>query len=111
MIEPAKGIFDLVGELEAGEKSHNQGIVSVTHTPGFPPADIVSQIRAGNNSILGVMIESNLEAGNQPIPADLSQLKYGCSVTDGCIDWNTTEKTLREAATLLRDVLPGRLAD
>lgn len=74
-------------------------------------ADIVSQIRAGNNSILGVMIESNLEAGNQPIPADLSQLKYGCSVTDGCIDWNTTEKTLREAATLLRDVLPGRLAD
>lgn len=39
-IEPAKGIFDLVGELEAGEKSHNQGIISVTHTPGFPPADI-----------------------------------------------------------------------
>lgn len=39
-IEPAKGIFDLVAELEAGEKSHNQGIVSVTHTPGFPPADI-----------------------------------------------------------------------
>ncbi len=39
-VEPAKGIFDLVGELEAGEKSHNQGIVSVTHTPGFPPADI-----------------------------------------------------------------------
>jgi len=39
-IEPAKSIFDLVGELEAGEKSHNQGILSVTHTPGFPPADI-----------------------------------------------------------------------
>ncbi len=39
-IEPAKSIFDLVGELEAGERSHNQGIVSVTHTPGFPPADI-----------------------------------------------------------------------
>ncbi len=39
-IEPAKSIFDLVGELEAGGKSHNQGIVSVTHTPGFPPADI-----------------------------------------------------------------------
>src|SRR5258707_1815316 len=39
-IEPAKAIFDLVGELEAGEKSHNQGIVSVTHTPGFPTADI-----------------------------------------------------------------------
>ena len=39
-IEPAKSIFDLVGEIEAGGKSHNQGIVSVTHTPGFPPADI-----------------------------------------------------------------------
>ncbi|WP_415037238.1 3-deoxy-7-phosphoheptulonate synthase [Azonexus sp.] len=74
-------------------------------------ADVANQIRAGNGSILGVMIESNLEAGNQPIPADLSQLKYGCSVTDGCIGWDTTEKTLREAAILLRDVLPGRLAD
>ena len=39
-IEPAKGIFDLVRELERGERTHNQGIVSVTHTPGFPPADI-----------------------------------------------------------------------
>ncbi|HEY6979886.1 M81 family metallopeptidase [Reyranella sp.] len=39
-IEPAKGIFDLVRELEGGERTHNQGIVSVTHTPGFPPADI-----------------------------------------------------------------------
>ena len=73
-------------------------------------ADVVNQIRAGNKSILGVMIESNIEAGNQPIPADLSQLKYGCSVTDGCIGWDTTEKTLRDAAVLLRDVLPERLS-
>ncbi len=71
--------------------------------------DVVNQIRAGNKSILGVMIESNIEPGNQPIPADLSQLKYGCSVTDGCIGWNTTEKTIRDAAVLLRDVLPERL--
>ncbi len=74
-------------------------------------ADVVNQIRAGNKSILGVMIESNIEAGNQPIPADLSQLKYGCSVTDGCVGWNTTEKMLRDAAVLLRDVLPERIAD
>jgi 3-deoxy-7-phosphoheptulonate synthase len=73
-------------------------------------ADVVNQIRAGNKSILGVMIESNIEAGNQSIPADLSQLKYGCSVTDGCIGWETTEKTIRDAAVLLRDVLPERLA-
>ncbi len=73
-------------------------------------ADVVNQIRAGNKSILGVMIESNIEAGNQSIPADLSQLKYGCSVTDGCVGWEATEKMLRDAAILLRDVLPERIA-
>ena len=72
-------------------------------------ADVVNQIRAGNKSILGVMLESNIEAGNQSILADLKQLKYGCSVTDGCIGWETTEKTIRDAAVLLRDVLPERL--
>ncbi|MDD2365459.1 MAG: 3-deoxy-7-phosphoheptulonate synthase [Desulfuromonadaceae bacterium] len=58
---------------------------------------IVDQILAGNNSISGVMIESNLEAGSQKIPADISQLKYGVSITDACIDWATTEKILLEA--------------
>ena len=72
-------------------------------------ADIVNQIRLGNKSLVGVMIESNIEAGNQSIPADLSQLKYGCSVTDGCVDWATTEKMIRDAAVLLRDVLPDRI--
>jgi 3-deoxy-7-phosphoheptulonate synthase len=43
------------------------------------------------------MIESNIEAGNQSIPSDLSQLKYGCSVTDGCIDWDATEAMLLSA--------------
>lgn len=73
-------------------------------------ADVVNQIRLGNKSIVGTMIESNLVAGNQPIPEDLSQLKYGCSVTDACVDWDTTEQSLRDAAMLLRDVLPGRIA-
>jgi 3-deoxy-7-phosphoheptulonate synthase len=72
-------------------------------------ADVVNQIRLGNNSLVGVMIESNIEAGNQSIPDDLSQLKYGCSVTDACVDWDTTEKMIRDAAILLRDVLPERL--
>ncbi len=71
-------------------------------------ADVVNQIRLGNTSIVGVMIESNLVAGSQSIPADLSQLQYGCSVTDACIDWDTTEKMIRDAAVLLRDVLPER---
>jgi 3-deoxy-7-phosphoheptulonate synthase len=71
-------------------------------------ADVASQIRAGNRSIVGVMIESNLEAGNQPIPDDLTQLKYGLSVTDACVDWPTTEKMLRETAAQLKDVLAHR---
>jgi 3-deoxy-7-phosphoheptulonate synthase len=71
-------------------------------------ADCVNQIRLGNTSIVGMMIESNLVAGNQSIPADLAKLVYGQSVTDGCVNWDTTERMLREAATLLRDVLPER---
>ena len=72
--------------------------------------DVVNQIVDGNRSILGVMIESHLHAGNQPIPADLSQLKYGVSVTDACVDWETTERMLREAHAKLKDVLPRRIA-
>ncbi len=66
-------------------------------------ADVVNQIRHGNKSLVGVMIESNIEAGNQKIPQDLSQLKYGVSVTDSCIDWATTEKMIRETAAQLRE--------
>ena len=55
---------------------------------------IVEQRKSGNTNIVGVMLESYLYAGNQKIPADLSQLKYGVSVTDECLDWETTEKLL-----------------
>jgi 3-deoxy-7-phosphoheptulonate synthase len=68
-------------------------------------SDVVSQIVAGNRSIVGVMIESNLVAGNQSIQADQSKMTYGCSVTDGCVDWDATETMLREAARRLRPVL------
>lgn len=64
-------------------------------------ADVVNQIREGNQSIRGVMIESFIEAGNQPIPADLGDLRYGCSVTDACVSWPTTEKILRQAGQRL----------
>jgi 3-deoxy-7-phosphoheptulonate synthase len=60
-------------------------------------SDVIQQIRHGNDSLVGVMIESNIVSGNQPIPTDLSQLKYGCSVTDGCIGWEDTESMLRSA--------------
>jgi 3-deoxy-7-phosphoheptulonate synthase len=71
-------------------------------------SDCVHQIREGNRSIVGLMVESNLEGGSQPIPDDLSKLRYGCSVTDPCVDWPTTELMLRKACQRLRDVLPQR---
>jgi 3-deoxy-7-phosphoheptulonate synthase len=64
--------------------------------------NVIGQIEAGNRSISGVMIESYLEAGNQPIPADHTQIKYGVSITDKCIDWPTTEKMLRNAHARLK---------
>ena len=72
-------------------------------------ADVVNQVRCGNRSLVGVMIESNIVAGKQAIPEDLSRLVYGCSVTDGCVGWETTEKMLREAHAMLKEVLPARL--
>lgn len=70
--------------------------------------NVTNQILEGNNSIIGLMIESNLEFGNQPIPDDLSDLRYGVSVTDGCIDWKTTEDALRDMHNKLKNVLPNR---
>ncbi|MBA6412206.1 3-deoxy-7-phosphoheptulonate synthase [Parahaliea sp. F7430] len=70
--------------------------------------DVVSQIISGNKSIVGLMIESNLKAGNQSIPENLEDLEYGVSVTDGCIDWDTTAECLRTARDKLKDILPTR---
>ena len=67
--------------------------------------DIAHQIKDGNRSICGVMIESNINEGNQSIPDDLSQLKHGVSVTDACISWESTEKSLKKMA----DTLSGHL--
>jgi 3-deoxy-7-phosphoheptulonate synthase len=70
--------------------------------------DVIHQIAGGNRSVVGVMIESFIEAGQQPIPKDRRMLRYGCSVTDPCVDWDTTVRMLREARAALRPVLPGR---
>ncbi|HEU0265298.1 MAG TPA: 3-deoxy-7-phosphoheptulonate synthase, partial [Geobacterales bacterium] len=53
-------------------------------------------------SISGIMIESYLEGGSQPMADDLSKLKYGVSITDKCIDWKTTEAILRDAHVRLK---------
>ena len=73
--------------------------------------NVANQIIEGNQSIIGLMLESNLKAGNQKIPKNLDDLEYGVSVTDACIDWPTTEALLLEMADKLRDVLPGRVAN
>lgn len=70
--------------------------------------EVSDQICAGNRSIIGVMVESNLEEGNQPIPDDLDDLKYGVSITDACIDWATTEVVLREFAGSISQALKSR---
>ncbi|OCG01651.1 3-deoxy-7-phosphoheptulonate synthase [Gilliamella sp. wkB112] len=56
---------------------------------------IIKQIAQGNNSIIGVMIESNLLEGNQSSEQPKENFKYGVSVTDACISWETTEELLR----------------
>ena len=70
--------------------------------------DISNQILKGNKSIVGVMLESHLNEGRQDIPADLSDLQYGVSVTDACMDWGTTENSLRELAQTLQSTLRHR---
>ncbi|MEB3215681.1 MAG: 3-deoxy-7-phosphoheptulonate synthase [Nostocales cyanobacterium 94392] len=59
--------------------------------------DVVVQIVEGNTSILGMMLESNLNEGNQKIPTNLAELKHGVSVTDACIGWEETEKIILAA--------------
>ncbi|EWH11360.1 phospho-2-dehydro-3-deoxyheptonate aldolase [Catenovulum agarivorans DS-2] len=68
--------------------------------------DIMQQIVDGNQSIIGIMLESHLNEGNQSADLNLCDMKYGVSITDACINWDTTEDLLREMA----DKLVGPLA-
>ncbi|ATX76844.1 3-deoxy-7-phosphoheptulonate synthase [Reinekea forsetii] len=70
--------------------------------------NVANQIVEGNQSIIGVMIESNLVAGNQKIPADLADLTYGQSVTDACISWDATEQLLRSMRDKVKPMLNKR---
>ncbi|MDY7220088.1 3-deoxy-7-phosphoheptulonate synthase [Denitrificimonas sp. JX-1] len=70
--------------------------------------NITNQIVDGNQSISSLMVESHLGWGNQPVGDDLSQLQYGVSITDACIDWETTEKSILQMRDKLKDVLPTR---
>ena len=70
--------------------------------------NVTEQIIDGNKSIVGLMVESHLKGGRQDIPENLCDLEYGKSVTDGCIDWETTENVLLEMHEALKDVLAQR---
>jgi 3-deoxy-7-phosphoheptulonate synthase len=70
--------------------------------------DCVHQMKEGSQAIVGMMLESHLHAGSQPIPPDLAELKYGVSVTDACIDWDTTRSALLRARDELAPVVAAR---
>jgi 3-deoxy-7-phosphoheptulonate synthase len=59
--------------------------------------DVLEQRLAGDRSIVGLMLESNIQPGSQPVSRDRSQLQYGVSITDACIGWEETEALLLEA--------------
>jgi len=67
-------------------------------------SDVLKQIELGANCIHAVMLESHLNSGNQAFPRPIDQLKYGVSITDGCIDWKATEACLRNAAEVIDKV-------
>jgi len=100
----AKLPLNLVVDCSHGNSNKDPALQSLV------TENCVNQILEGNRSIVGLMLESNLGWGNQKIPADLKQLKYGVSVTDACIDWPTTEKLLRAAHEKLKGALKNRLA-
>lgn len=79
--------------------------------PARQPAvarDVATQIVAGNRSIIGLMLESNLQAGSQNMSKNPSTLRYGVSITDGCISWANTEALICELAETLRGALQQR---
>ncbi|MGB1262631.1 MAG: 3-deoxy-7-phosphoheptulonate synthase [Cognaticolwellia sp.] len=73
--------------------------------------NVFNQICEGNQSIIGIMLESNINAGNQSADLPFAQLAYGVSVTDACIDFTTTEQLVDEASIKLAAVLKQRVAN
>ncbi|WP_371188836.1 3-deoxy-7-phosphoheptulonate synthase [Thalassotalea maritima] len=70
--------------------------------------NVVNQICEGNQSIIGLMLESHLHDGKQSADLDKSQLTYGVSVTDACIGWQTTEQLMASMYNKLKPVLMSR---
>lgn len=68
---------------------------------------VIEQRVSGTKSLIGIMVESHLNEGNQPIPKNISELRYGVSITDSCIGWETTERMLRGGYEALASVMPS----
>jgi len=68
--------------------------------------DVAQQRIEGNEAIIGVMMESNLKPGNQPMPRKGETLEYGVSITDPCLGWDMTEELLRRTYDKLGTILP-----
>jgi len=62
---------------------------------------VIAQRSEGNATLIGLMVESYLDEGNQPIPKTVAELRYGVSITDACIGWETTERMLRHGHEVL----------
>jgi 3-deoxy-7-phosphoheptulonate synthase len=71
--------------------------------------DVFAQIVDGNKSIIGIMLESNLNEGKQSADLAIEEMAYGVSVTDACINFETTEQLLEQATEKLHKVLPQRI--
>ncbi len=89
--------------------SHGNSQKDYTRQP-LVANDIMNQILEGNQSIIGIMLESHLQQGNQPSTLDPREMQYGVSITDACINWDTTETLLRNLATKLDHSLHQRVA-
>ncbi|NEQ30882.1 MAG: 3-deoxy-7-phosphoheptulonate synthase [Leptolyngbya sp. SIO4C5] len=82
-------------------KDHNRQVAVLQN--------IAEQIEAGSRHLLGVMVESHLVAGKQAIQQDRNQLVYGQSITDACVDFETTETMLRNLAKAVKCSTPDYL--
>lgn len=70
--------------------------------------EVAKNISSGDNTVVGLMIESHINEGNQKLGSDKSALEYGVSITDACINWEDTEKAILQLAASLKDILPKR---
>ena len=71
--------------------------------------DVAGQVHGGSEAIMGVMLESHLHAGSQRLEGNPAALRYGVSITDACIDWDTTAVLLGELAEAVRSRKGGKV--